>query len=73
MRLEGCIFVDTPRECRYMDTGYCPGIGVLNCVFDHTHLRIADDAKSGLVEKFRAKLDDGTRYKVQSGLAGRQK
>lgn len=70
MRLEGCIFVDTPKECRHIDIGKCLGVERLSCVFSHPHLKIADDAKDGLVEAFRAELDSKSRYKTLSGLAG---
>ena len=72
MRLEGCIFVDTPKECRHIDMGKClGGVEQLGCVFNHAHLKIADDAKDNLMEVFKAELSSKRRYKTLSGLAGR--
>lgn len=74
MRIEGCIFVDTPRGCRHIDIGKCLGSapGQLSCVFSHSHLKIADDAKDNLIDIFKAELNRESRYKMLSGLAGRQ-
>ena len=73
MRIQGCIFVDTPRECRYNDMGKCLGrVEQLSCVFNHAHLKIVDDAKNSLMEMFKAEVNSKSRYKTLSGLAGRQ-
>lgn len=73
MRIEGCIFVDTPRECRHIDIGRClGGVEQLACIFNHSHLKIADDVKNNLIKMFRAELNSKNRYKAQSGLVGRQ-
>ena len=72
-RISGCIFVDTPRECRYIDLSKCPGDSErLACIFNHLRLRIAEDTKQKLVEAFIEELNTERRCKDISGLAGRK-
>lgn len=69
-RATGCIFEDTPKECSRIVNGKCIGFK-LNCVFNHIHLIIAEDARTELMDLFNKEITSPRRYKHLSGLAGR--
>lgn len=71
-RVEGCIFEDTPKECSSITTdGKCLGLNKLQCLFNHGHLTIAEDAKAELMDLLSKEMNSSRRYKRLSGLAGR--
>lgn len=73
-RVIGCVFVETPKECSQITpNGNCLGIGKLQCIFNHFHLIIPDDAKEELIELLRKEMNSERRYKKLSGEIGRVK
>lgn len=74
VRVSGCIFLDTPKECWAAVSDKCIADTIkLHCLFHHIHLIVADDAKQELLSLFTNELNNLRRYKMLSGQAGRER
>jgi len=73
MRADGCIFVDTPKECSFVSDNKCVGVSPhrLQCLFNHIHLEVHPSMEEELVSLFLSEIHNEARYKKKSGLAGR--
>ncbi len=61
-----CIFVNKPESC-----SICLESGKLQCLLNHTHLKVSKAGKSNLREILKDECTTPRRYKDKSGLAGR--
>lgn len=67
-RVINCIFEDTPKECSSITlNNECLGLNKLRCLFNHSHLVIAENAKAELTNLFQEEINSKRRFKHLSG------
>ena len=73
MRIKGCIFVDTPRECSSIGAGRCLlDSRKLPCLLNHRRLKIGHGTRNVLHRLLTDEMNSPSRVKVKSGEEVRQ-
>ena len=72
-RAEGCIFVDTPKECIFWVDNFCtsPPSHQIRCLFNHRRLIVNEDSIDVLQRVFLKVIRSPKRVKTVSGQGGR--
>ncbi len=74
MRVENCIFVDTPTECHYAVEGNCtaPSFQLFSCLSNHLRICLHEGASNLLVGAVNEEVGSSRRRKLLSGQEGRE-